>query len=136
MHIPEHLQHFQHSALVVAADRFEAKIFMAGGDSLEALDGVAVPPEKYSDNETTNSSPDSEMKDEERFKHFVKALATELTALVRQHQVATVHLVMPAEVAHALEAGLEQHVKQAVGRKIAKDLAHENPVQILEALFA
>jgi protein required for attachment to host cells len=135
MQIPEGLQHFSKPTLVVTADKFEAKIYLAGGDSIEELEGLAAPMERSSDNEATNYSPESEMKDTERFKHFVKSLAAHFAEISRKHEITQIHLVMPAEVEHALDQELANDVKSLVGRKIHKDLAHQGLVEILKALF-
>ena len=51
MNLPQDLQHFPHAALIIASDSMHAKFFLVGGDTLQELDGVALPREFRQDSE-------------------------------------------------------------------------------------
>ena len=133
MQLPEHLQHFPQQSLLVVADHVVARLFIAGGDSLEELDGLAEPRDVPTDNE--GKMFNSDVHDEPRLKRFCKNIALDIQKLVVSHDVSNIHLVMPAELAHLVTADLSQEVQRKLGRGIHLDLMKEDPLKIVERLL-
>lgn len=132
MQLPQHLRHFSDGALIVASDTVTAKIFLAGGDAVEALDGVALPKETGRDGEGSfEFFPD----DASRLRAFAKKLAVRLTALEREHKIPHIHLVMPAEVERFVTEELANDVATKIGKRIHVDAMNESPINIIERLF-
>lgn len=140
MKLPRDLkEHFPHSALIIAGDQITAKFFLVGGDELEELDSVAVPREFKQDSEGAFTSydgsrvagPDSDLHDTPRKKQFVKKIAERAKELVREHQVAHLHLVMPAEIEHLLSKQLEPDVKAKIVHIRHGNLMKESPLKIV-----
>ncbi len=133
MKLPEHLQHFPQQSLLVVADHVVARLFIAGGDSLEELDGLAEPRDIPSDNEGKMFM--SDVHDEPRLKQFCKKLALEIQKLVISHDVSNIHLVMPADVFNFVNEDLSQETKRKLGRGLTLDLMKEDPLKIVERLL-
>ncbi|MFZ2804482.1 MAG: hypothetical protein WA001_04620 [Patescibacteria group bacterium] len=139
MQLPEHLQHFPHPALILVSDSVKAKFFLAGGDSLQELDGVFVP----RGNEKTEPSPDgkriagfdADVDDGPRLHDFIHQLVAKTDALVKQHGIAHIHLVMPAEVEHQFSGHLPKEDKEKIGQTLHHDLMNEDPLKIIERLL-
>ena len=83
MKIPQDLQpRFIHPTLVVAADHIVAKMFLAGGDDVEELDGVSEPRERRQDSEgyftsfdkSRHGSPGSDISDQPRLAEYAKTV--------------------------------------------------------------
>ncbi len=81
MQIPEHLQHFAEPTLLVLADHVEGKFFLAGGDAIETLDGVAAPHDAPRDQEGSFIQPKD---DAERIHHLIHLLCDRTNALVEE----------------------------------------------------
>lgn len=142
MQLPKELQKFPASTLIVAADRTQAKIYLAGGDSLEEVRSVALPRELRQDNEGSFTSSDGsrvagpvDETDAPRFKSFVRQTAHAVTELMRTHQIQHLDLVMPAEVQHALIDELPSDVDTLIHRTLNKDLMKELPVEMVKRLL-
>ncbi len=142
MQLPQELQKFSGATLIVSADSTTAKIYLAGGDSLEQLAAVEVPRENKQDNEGSFTSSDGsrvagpvEEKDEPRFNSFIKQVASATISLMRMHKLEHLDLVMPAEVEHALVDQLPSDVDTLIRRKLHKDLMNESPVELVERLL-
>ncbi|MEK7115778.1 MAG: host attachment protein [Patescibacteria group bacterium] len=132
MKLPRHLQHFPQSALIVTSDTVTAKFYLAGGDSLEELDGSALPKETGQDGEGSfEFFPD----DAPRLHAFAKQLAAHLTKLAREHTLPSIHLIMPAEVEHLVSKKLPPDVAKNVGKKIDHDVMKESPLTIVERVL-
>lgn len=133
MKLPIDLQpHFVHSSLIIIGDSTQAKFFLAGGDELEELDGVAVPREERPDSEGKFSD---EPNDVPRLMQFVKMTAARTENLVREHGVAHIHLAMPAEIKHLLVRELPRDAATAVGRTLEHDLMKQDILDVIRRLF-
>lgn len=127
MILPEHLQRFPHEALLVAADTVSSKCLLVGGDSLEELNGVALPRETGRDGEGSfEFFPD----DAERLRQFAKKLAAHIVKLEREHHIPHIHLIMPAEVERLVTTDLPPDVAAKVGKRIHHDVMKESPLVI------
>ncbi len=144
MKLPQDLQpRFIHPTLVVASDHVVAKMFVAGGDEVEELDGVAEPREKRQDSEgyftswdeSRHGGPDADIADEPRLARFAENVAGRITALVREQGLAHVHLVMPTEVSRLVQDDLPPDVKETVVRVRDLDLMKEDPLTILRRAY-
>lgn len=143
MHLPESTQHFPNPTLIISADSVHARFFLVGGDSLEELDGVAVTRELLSDREGAFTSfdgsrvggPASDIDDEPRLKKFVRSMSDTATELVRAHNIAHIHLVMPAEIEHHLSKILPADSAKLIGQTLHLDLMKEPPIEIVERLL-
>ncbi len=131
MLLPKHLQRFADSALIVAADSVTARCWFAAGDSLEELDGVALPKETKDGEGSFEFFPD----DTHRLHVFAKQLATHLTKLEREHKIPHIHLVMPAEVEHLVSKYLPPDVAANVEIKIHHDVMKEDPLKLVERVL-
>jgi len=128
MQLPTDLQHFPNGALLVASDTTKASFFLLGGDSLEELDGVSLAKENGADGEgSIEFFPD----DTARLQAFVKLLAEHITTLKRDHQIAHIHLVMPAEIEHDVSKHLATDTQSVVGVKLHHDVMNESPLDIV-----
>lgn len=143
MQLPQELQKFQTPALIVAADSTTAKIFLAGGDSLEQISSVELPRERKQDNEGSFASADGsrvagpvDEDDAPRLKSFIKQMATAVISLMRMHKLEHLDLIMPAEIERALVDELPSDVDTLIRRKLHKDLMNESPVEMLKRLLA
>jgi len=140
MQLPQHLQHFPHSTLIVSADTVDANFFLVGGDALEHLDRIAVPREHQEDSrgetkgfeDAHTTGMESDVSDEARMTHFTKQIVEKIDDLVRKHGVMTVHLVMPAEVSNIVIEILPGDVKDSLGKTLDLNLMKATPVEIVE----
>lgn len=144
MKLPQDLQpRFIHPTLVVASDHVVAKMFLAGGDGIEELDGVAEPREFNTDSEgyftswdeARHGGPDADIADEPRLAAFAKKVADRVTALVREQGIAHLHLVMPTEVADLIQKDLPPDVKTKIARVRHLDLMKEDPLTIIRRVY-
>lgn len=133
MILPERLRHFPHATLIVASDTIAAKFFLVGGDSLEELDGVAVPKETGRDGEgSIEFFPD----DAARLHSFAKELASRIATLAREHGIPHIHLVMPAEIEHLVTKDLPHDIAATIGAKLHLDVMKESDVAIVERVVS
>lgn len=144
MNIPQDLQpQFIHPTLVVAADHMFAKMFLAGGDEVEELDGVAMPRERKQDSEgffvsrdaSRHGSPDADTSDDPRLKAFTKAVAERISTLVKDQDIAHLHLVMPAEVDGLVQKHLPPDIKTKIVRVRHLDLMKEDTLTVLRRVY-
>lgn len=142
MQLPQELQRFPVATLIVASDSETAKIYLAGGDSLEQVDAIEVPREKSQDNEGSFTSSDGsrvagpvDEKDGPRLGTFTKKLAESVISLMRKHKLERLDLIMPAEIEHALVDRLPSDVDTLIGRKLNKNLMKEEPTEMVKRLL-
>lgn len=139
MQLPHDLQHFPTGALIVASDSVIAKFFLVGGDSLEELDGVALPRELKQDAEgefvsfdgSRVAGPASDIDDRPRLTQFAKNVAARIESLIREQSVRAIHLVMPAEVEHTVFQSLSSEAQGHIGKKLHLDLMKEDPLSVI-----
>ncbi|MCC6563570.1 host attachment protein [Candidatus Uhrbacteria bacterium] len=144
MQIPEALQHFSEPALIVTADHFHARLWLAFEDSMEAVESFEMPSELKSDNEGSFANMDAgtmnapEPKtEEERLKRFVHVLADRVSQLIRDEEVAmALHILAPADVAHPFKKHLAPEAANILGKELDVNVMKEDEVQILERLVA
>ncbi len=143
MNLPQDLQHFPHAALIIASDSMHAKFFLVGGDTLQELDGVALPREFRQDSEGAFTSsdgsrvagPDSDIDDTPRLHHFVKQVAEQANLLCGKHEIAHVHLVMPAEIEHLFSSECAAILKEKIRFILHADLMKEHPLEIVRRVL-
>ena len=143
MQIPHDLQHFPEPTLIVIADHLTAKFFLAGGDAVQELDGVALPRDRRTDKDTAFVDVDSgrvssgEPKDEEeRLNRYGKLVAVAIERYLHQHTAAHFYLVMVGDVADAVKRHLDKPAHALIKKEIAKDVMKEPLVDVLRRLFA
>lgn len=143
MQLPEQLQRFPHGALIVAADHVHARFLLVGGDAAEELDGVAMPREREQDHEgqfvssdgARTAQADQSHVENDRQVHFVKLVAETTAKLAAAHDIHHIHLLMPAELDHAVTAELPPATAGFVGFRVHADVMGEMPLQWIERLF-
>lgn len=133
MKLPQELQHFPKATLIVASDTVQAKFLLVGAEDLEELDGVSVPKEKGADGE---GSIEFFPNDAERLHAFVHAVVERIETLVRDHAIAHVHMVMPAEIEHEVSGHLANDVKEKIGKTVHHDVMKESYLDIVKRVVA
>jgi len=144
MQLPQDLQHFPKATLLVLSDRVTTKFWLLGGDTMEALDGVSLAHEHKEDHEGSYLSSDgshtgsaeSGNEDDERFHKFLHLIVERIDTLVREQKIMHVHLVMPAEIDHAISSHLSQDVVSKLGKHVHHDLMQENPLEIIKRVLS
>ncbi|MCK9361482.1 hypothetical protein M0Q28_04635 [Patescibacteria group bacterium] len=135
MQIPEALQQFPEPALIVTADHFHARLWLAFEDSMEAVESFEMPKDALSDNEGKELG--QEITDEERLKRFTHVLADRVSQLIRDEEVAmALHILAPADVAHPFKKHLAPEAANILGKELDVNVMKEDEVQILERLVA
>jgi len=144
MKIPQDLQpRFIHPTLVVAADHIVAKMFLAGGDDVEELDGVSEPRERRQDSEgyftsfdkSRHGSPGSDISDQPRLAEYAKTVAKRIAEIVREQDLAHIHLVMPNEVSTLVQKALPNDVKAKIVHVRDLDLMKMDTLTILRRAY-
>jgi hypothetical protein len=144
MKLPQDLQpRFIHPTLIVACDHAFAKAFLAGGDDLEELDGIAEPREKSTDSEgyfmsmdkSRHGNPGADKNDAPRLKRFTKDVANLIVTNVRDHGIVHIHLVMPTDVDTLVQDALPNDVKKKIVHVRNLDLMKEDPLTILRRAY-
>ncbi len=69
--------------------------------------------------------------DAERFHRFVHEVMERITGIVQEHQIAQFHLVMPAEIEHAVMGHLPQDVIAKVQKRLHHDVMNESVTEIV-----
>jgi protein required for attachment to host cells len=145
MKLPLDLQRFPEPTLIVAADLQIAKCWLAGGDSLEAVDGVALPRERMSDEEgasvssfdgTRRSDPSADKHDTPRKEKFTAMIADWIATLVHQGHAAKIRIAAPPEILHLVEARLPHDLRERILSRTAKDLMQYPEVTLITALLS
>jgi len=145
MQLPQDLQpHVAHATLFVVSDHVTAKLFLAGGDMIEEVEGISEPRDVPTDTHDSISSSDGirtsnthgEINDEPRLGHFVKRLAEHIESLVQEHGIVNIHLVMPADVLHPLKAHLSHPVLEKVRTETPEILMKESILGLLQRIFS
>jgi hypothetical protein len=132
MQLPHELQHFPNGALIVVSDTVIAKFYLVGGDTLEELDGVAVPKETGQDGEGSfEFFPD----DASRLHAFIHKVVERLGVLVRKHDIPLIHMVMPAEIDHEVTGHLPNDIKEKLGKTIHLNLMKESPLEAVRRII-
>lgn len=140
MKLPESLRpRVIHPTLLVAADHVAARFFLAGGDALEEIDGVAVPREPRQDSEgmfvssdgSRHGGPDADIDDGPRRAAFAKQVAKRIVDLVREQGIAHLSLVMPTDVGASVQDALPADVRGTIRHVKNLDLMNEDPLAIL-----
>ena len=133
MNLPQDLQHFPQAALVVTADTVSAKFFIAHNEMLEELDGLTMPHERSSDNEGPWKFDEN---DAERSHAFVHAIDERINEIMAAHPVHMLHLVMPAELEHAVTSYLPTEVSSHIGKKLHVSVMKESHLDVLRRIVA
>ncbi|MFA5936044.1 MAG: host attachment protein [Patescibacteria group bacterium] len=145
MQLPQDLQaHFPHPTLLITADHMTAKLYLAGGDSIEELDGITEPRDIPTDTHDSTSSgdgirtsnPNADNNDEPRIKHLIKRIAERMEKLVKEHNVGNIHLVMPADMLHPVKDHLSQDTIKLVRSETPGMLMKEDILDVIRRIFA
>ncbi len=135
MQIPEALQHFAEPALIVTADHFQARLWIAFEDSMEEIETLELPKTELSDNEGKEIG--QEMTDEERTRRFISGLADHINQLIRDEEAASsLHLIAPADVINPLKKLLAPEAANIINKELDVNVMKEDAVQILERIVA
>lgn len=142
MQLPQDLQHFPTSTLLIVSDSIAAKFWLAGGDELEQIDSVSLPRERKQDAEGSYVSSDgsrtgdaNEYDDTERLHQFEHLLVDKLNHLTREHGIARIHLVMPAEIEHAVAHHLPQDVAAKLAKPVHADLMKDDMLDVVRRVI-
>jgi len=142
MFLPESLQHFSEPTLIVLADHIHAQFWLAHLMTLEQKDTMALPRERKTDNETSfvntdhGSGSGPEPLDDDRLHHFIKMMADRLTPFISTNHAHAIHLVMPAELAHALKKKLSQDKLSLIKKELHVDLMKDDILDVVKRLFS
>lgn len=134
MQIPLELQKFSEPTLIVLTDGQRANLLIAGGDTLEALDGIVLLPEEKSDHES--SFVGEEQHDTPRKEHFAKSVAERITSLVREKHASVIYLASLPEMLHRIEGHLAPDVASHVKARLSNDLLNLSHVEVLQRFLA
>ena len=143
MKLPRQLQRFPEPTLLVASDEEIARFWLAGGEALETLDGVALAPEQKSDSEGAFASydgsrvagPASDRHDTPRKEKFAKQVAERVVKLLREGHATGVRLAALPEIMHRVEAHLPNDVTRKVLSRTEKNLMKMSEVEIVGAML-
>lgn len=135
MQLPQDLQHFPHLTLIVLSDHGTSKLYLAGGESLEELDGVSLPAEPLPDHEGS-FVPGSNFIESDRLEKYAKLLAEHVSQLVQTHAVKHMHFIMPADIEKLVSASLPVHVQEKILKRLALDVMNESPIDAVRRLMA
>ena len=133
MQLPRELQHFPHLTLIVASDTTASKLFLAGNDSLEELDGLSLPKEALPDHEGSFVPGHADL-ESKRLEKYAVLLAEHVISMVKAHQIVHVDLVMPAAVEHLFSAALPKDISDKVMRRVHLDLMNDAPLEVVKHL--
>lgn len=133
MQLPQDLQHFPHLALIVVADHQSAKLYLAGGESLEELDGLSMAAGPGPDHEHS-FVPSAHDGEGDRLDKYAALLAEHVAGMVEAHEISHVHLVMPADLEHLVSAALPGDVSAKVMKRVHADLMNEAPLDVVRRL--
>lgn len=143
MKLPTILQHFPEPTLLVLTDEQEAKFLLAGGDSLEHLDSIALPRERVGDKEGMTKTPGgyisghdlSDTHDTPRKKKFADEVADRIRSLIRQGHATSIRLISPPEMLHLIDERLPHDLQDRVLSRLPKDLMKMSDVEVLTRIF-
>lgn len=135
MQLPQDLQHFPHLTLIVLSDHGSSKLYIAGGESLEALNGVSLPAEPLPDHEGS-FVPGSNFIESDRLEKYAKLLAAHISQIVQTHAVEHIHFMMPTEVDRLVSESLPVNVQEKIQQHLAIDVMNESPVDAVRRLVA
>lgn len=143
MKLPRQLQRFSEPTLLVASSEEVAKFWLAGGEALEALDGVALAPEQKSDSEGAFTSydgsrvggPASDKHDTPRKEKFAKQVAERVVKLLREGHATGVRLAALPEILHRIEAHLPNDVAKKVISRTEKNLMKMDETETVGAML-
>ena len=133
MQLPQDLQHFPVQTLLVASDSVHAKFWLLHAEELEELPAISIPRESQQPSE---GGPQDENMDAERFHRFVHEVMERITDIVQEHQIAQFHLVMPAEIEHAVMGHLPQDVIAKVQKRLHHDVMNESATEIVRRIVS
>jgi len=144
MQLPQDLQHFPSATLLVAADTVSAKFWLLGGDTMEELDGITEPHEKSQDHEgsyvssdgSRTGGPDTGNEDADRYHHYVHDVVDHIAKLVHAQSIAHIHLVMSAELEHAVSDHLPKEVSTKIIKRVHADVMKESPLDLVRRVLA
>ena len=134
MQLPQDLHHFPHPTLIIVANHFHADFWLAHNDQLDELHMIDMPEELKSDNEAAfvntdhgYSSSGPEPHDDDRMMHFEKAVAEEISHVMRDKKATAFHLVADQEVAGPIMERLAGDVAPLASWPVHADLV-KSPV--------
>jgi protein required for attachment to host cells len=144
MQLPQALQHFPEATLLIVTDEEAAKCWLAGGDSLEALDGVSLPHERKSDDEgasiasfdgTRRSDPSADKHDTPRKNTFATLVANRVASVIHQGHAAKIRIASPPEILHLIESHLPHDMRERILSRTAKNLMQYPEIELVEKIL-
>jgi len=132
MKLPQELQRFSEPTLIVATDGQMARLYLAGGDSLESLDHVAHPPEKPTDAEDVYGG---DVHDTPRKEQFAAEVAERIASIIHQGHAVHIRLASLPEMLHRIDDRLPPDVKERVVSRTAHDLLTESEVDLVKRVL-
>lgn len=134
MQLPQDLQHFENPSLILVSDHVHAQFWLAHNDTLEEVDLISLPKETHSDNE--GLAIGQEISDEHRLHEFIHLVVDRLEQIMAEGVADSVHLVMSADLAHAILDHSNTEVQEQVGKQLHHDLMKEDPIEVVRRLLA
>lgn len=134
MQLPEELQHFEFPSLILVADHVHAQFWLAHNDTLEEVDVVSLPKESSSDNE--GRAIGQELSDDNRLHEYIHIVVDRLEQIMGEGIADSLHLVMSADLAHAVLDHSNTEIQEQVGKQLHLDLMKEEPLEVVKRLLA
>lgn len=131
MFLPKDLQHFSVPTLIVVANHVSASFYLVGGDAAEEVSSVGEPKIWKSDKEL-NTEPSAE--DGERVRRLVGDIGEMIERFIRSGQAERFHLVMQADLAHAVQERLDMPTAAVLVSSLPLDVGRESIIDIIRRL--
>ncbi len=133
MQLPQELQHFEFPSLILVADHVHAQFWLAHEETLEEVDLIALAKETHSDNEGLANG--QEPSDENRLHQYIHMVVDRLEQIMSEGVADSLHLVMPADLAHMVIEHSSTEVQEQVGKEVHLDLMKEDPLDVVRRVL-
>ena len=133
MQLPQELQHFEFPSLILVADHVHAQFWLAHEETLEEVDLIALPKDEHSDNEGRVLG--QELSDDNRLHQYIHLVVDRLEQIMSEGVADSLHLVMPADLAHAIVEHSSKEVQEQVGKEVHLDLMKEEPLEVVKRVL-
>lgn len=133
MQLPQELQHFEFPSLILVADHVHAQFWLAHEETLEEVDLVTLPKDELSDHE--GLAIGQELTDDNRFHEYIHLVVDRLEEIMSEGVADSLHLVMTADLAHAIIEHSSPEIQEQVGKEVHLDLMKEEPIEIVKRVL-